>query len=161
VRLQQPHVACRRAPSGSGAGRPPDQRAPELGMAWHSGAELALGARVQRARRAVEEAQPHLVAHCKLQVAMVGVVVASGDLLHLEKAFPDLRQELVMLTEEVVDGIQAGCAHHARQQRWRRPPIHNLERCSTQGGVEGGVVAVLHPPEPIHPCARPVPGDAM
>jgi hypothetical protein len=58
---------------------------------------------------------------------MVGVVVAFGDLLCLEKAFPDLRKELAVLTEEVVDGVQAGCAHHVVQQGWRRPPIDNLE----------------------------------
>jgi hypothetical protein len=79
----------------------------------------------------------------------------------LKKEFPDLRQELAVLAEEVVDGVQAGCAHHVGQQGWWRPPIDNLERCSMQGGVEGGVVAVLHPREPIHPCAWPVPGDAV
>jgi hypothetical protein len=46
--------------------------------------ELAFGVRIQRACRLVEQTQPDLVTHNKLQVAVVGVVVALGDLLCLE-----------------------------------------------------------------------------
>ena len=41
---------------------------------------------------------------------MVGIVVAFGDLLRLEKTLLDLHQELVVLTKEVVNGIRAGYA---------------------------------------------------
>jgi hypothetical protein len=42
---------------------------------------------------------------------VVGIIVVFGDLLRLEKTFLDLRQELVVLAEEVVNGIHAGCAY--------------------------------------------------
>src|SRR4051812_1381954 len=44
--------------------------------------------------------------------------------------------------------------------RWR-PAIDHLKRSGTQGGVVGGVVAVLHPGEPIDPSARTITCDTM
>jgi hypothetical protein len=88
-------------------------------------AELALGMRIQRACRAVEKTQPDPIAHGKLQDAMVGIVVALGDLLCLEEAFPDLCQELIALAE-MVDNIREWHPLCRAKGRWR-PPIYHLE----------------------------------
>ena len=54
-------------------------------------AQLALRARVKGLRRTVKEMQPHPVAHRKLHIAVVGVVVLLGQLLGLEKTLMHLR----------------------------------------------------------------------
>jgi hypothetical protein len=60
--------------------------------------------------------------HREFQVTMVSIVVALGNLLSLKKTFPDLSQDLITLTEEVVDGLCTGSPCLVGQQgRWRPP----------------------------------------
>ena len=64
-------------------------------------AELALWPRQQRLHRSMKDAEPHPIAHCKLQGAMVAVVVSLGIFLSLEKAFTHLSLELVRVVPAV------------------------------------------------------------
>ena len=57
--------------------------------------QFALGARVQRLRGPVEEAQPHPIAHRELRLAMMSIVVLPSQLLCLEKTLARLSQNVV------------------------------------------------------------------
>jgi hypothetical protein len=46
--------------------------------------------------------------------------------------------------------------HRVGQDRWGRAPVDDLERGGAERSVEGGVVAVLRPREPIHPRTRSI-----
>ena len=58
----------------------------------------------------MKDAEPHPIAHCKLQGPMVAVVVALGIFLGLEEAFAHLSQEGVAILEKHIDGVSARCA---------------------------------------------------
>lgn len=72
----------------------------------------------------------------------------------------DLPEEVVALAKEMVDLVRAGGARRVQQQGRRRPPVDNLERRRTEGGMEGHVVSVLCPREPVDPRRRLVASDA-
>ena len=55
----------------------------------------------------MKDVEPHPITHCKLQGAMVAVIVALGILLGLEKAFAHLSQEGVVILEKRIDGVGA------------------------------------------------------
>jgi hypothetical protein len=76
---------------------------------------------------------------------MLCIVVRLGIGLRLEEAVTDLRQEEIMLTEHVVDGLCASRAHYKWSNHGQFPTVDHLKRRHTLGGVEGHVVAVLHP----------------
>ena len=75
----------------------------------------------------MKDAEPHPIAHCKLQGAMVAVVVSLGIFLGLEKAFAHLSQEGVTILEKCVDSVGARCTCSIGDQGRRRPAIHNLK----------------------------------
>ena len=80
-----------------------------LEQAGEPRAELAPRPRQQRLHRSMKDAEPHPIAHCKLQGAMVAIVVALGIFLGLEKAFAHLSQEGITILEKRVDGVGVRC----------------------------------------------------
>jgi hypothetical protein len=55
-----------------------------------AGSQFALGARVQGLRGPVKEPQPHPIAHRKLCLGMMSIIVLPGKLLCLEKTLARL-----------------------------------------------------------------------
>lgn len=96
-RLQQPHVEDAVEPGLFGSGHLPDVLEHLEGsfLAWP---KLPLGPRLERVCRSMEETEPHPIPHRKLELVMVGVVVALGVLLNLEKTLANLHEEVVVVT---------------------------------------------------------------
>jgi hypothetical protein len=82
---------------------------------------------------------------------MVGIVVVLGVLLCLEKTLADVGDEGVAVVEQCVDRLRMGCAGGMWEQRWRGLTVDDLEGRCAECRVEGGVVAVLRPGEPVDP----------
>jgi len=110
-----------------------------------TGPQLALGARVEGLRGAVEKAQPDPRAHLELHVPVVGVVVLLGQLLSLKEPLTNLGKHLVTAAEESIGGLRAGRPRPVGQNgRWRAA-VDDLEGCSAEGGMEGSIIAILRP----------------
>jgi len=92
----------------------------------------------------MKQAQPNLVADGELQVMVISVVFL-GQLLCLQETLAHLDQDLIMATEDSVDSFHPSHPQSVWQEQWPGTAVDHLERSSTQGGVEGGVVAVLRP----------------
>jgi hypothetical protein len=64
-----------------------------------AGSQFAFGARVQGLHGHVKEAQPHPIAHRNIRLAMMSIIVLSGQLLCLEKMMARLSQDLIVGAE--------------------------------------------------------------
>ena len=62
-------------------------------------AKLLLGTQVQGLGRAVQQAQPNLVADLELHVAVVSVVIFLGQLLSLKKTLAHLSEHFITVLE--------------------------------------------------------------
>ena len=122
-------------------------------------AKLFLGAGLEGLSSAVEQAQPYPISEGKLPVAVGCVVVFLGQLLCLEKPFPNLREHLVALPKKAVHHVRSGRPGRVGQDGRGWPAVDHLKRCGAQCRVEGGIVAVLRPGQPVHPRSRPVTCD--
>lgn len=107
----------------------------------HNGGQLTLAPQKERPRRSMKYAQPHPVAGCELQSAVVSIVVAAGVFLCLEKPSVYLGEEGIAVSEHVVDGVRAHAARLVWQECRRRSAIDHLERCLAEHGVVCLVVA--------------------
>jgi hypothetical protein len=62
-----------------------------------------------------------------------------------------LSKDLVTVAEESVGSFHPGHPRSVRQEWQRGTTVDHLKWSGTQGGVEGGVVAVLRLGQPVHP----------
>jgi hypothetical protein len=101
----------------------------------------------------VKEPKPHPATDVELQGAMVGIVVALGVGLNMEQSVTNVSEEGVSVLQKSVDCRRARRGWLVRQQCRRRATINHLKWRGAQGGVEGGVVAVFGPWEPVKPSS--------
>jgi hypothetical protein len=92
----------------------------------------------------------------ELHIAMTCIIIPLGQLLGLQKTLANLCQDLIPGSKKSISSFSTRRPWRVGQQRWRRPTIDDLEGSGTQGGVEGGIIAILRPREPVHPCTRAI-----
>jgi hypothetical protein len=105
----------------------------------------------------MEEAQPNPRTDVELHAPVVGVVVLLRELLGLNEALTNLGEDIITAAEKGVRSLRTCCPRPVGQDGWQGMTVHHLEWRRAKGGVEGGIVTILRPRQPVDPSARAVP----